>query len=388
MPDNIRLILDGNPATTLRNFNEPATKSDSTSPDTSSQNSTNYFPNQSSSNKDDYFDLRVLAYLLIVLVVFPGGTLAVTIYEEGWERGAQDLRESLPDAKIFAEREGLRKEEEKLGNTVPTAFEPGAKSQPCGKCVLRDQKKELAEKLEALDMEELKHLRQRAKVLEGKLDKKKVSIKTDRAREIAHEDGCTAHDEPDSKVGGSPKTKTRSNPSSIVFFSWGPSANNDATNEEKNQTQAKKAQKSRERELKAESEARKKRERELAAQGENREKRAEEVKGLEASQISPVGLALGLVLGSTLVFGYSLAMTLCGQDKDPKTWWTQEEDVEAQGKDSKKRQRVCEAQGEDCKTCVQELNAPEDGRSSPFAMSIALGSTLAVGIVAIAASCR
>lgn len=114
MPDNIRIIVDEKAATTLEDSNEPATIPDSTSPNTLSQNSTISFPSQSRSNKDDYFDLHLLAYLLIVLVVFPSGSLAVSIYEEGRERGAQDLRNSLPDAKIFLENQDLRKEEDKL----------------------------------------------------------------------------------------------------------------------------------------------------------------------------------------------------------------------------------------------------------------------------------
>ena len=74
MPDNIRIVLDRKPSTTLGNSNEPATKSDPTSPNTSSQNSTKSFPSRSSSKKG------VLAFMLIVLVVFPFG-----IYVEGWE---------------------------------------------------------------------------------------------------------------------------------------------------------------------------------------------------------------------------------------------------------------------------------------------------------------
>lgn len=149
---------------------------------------------------------------------------------------------------------------------MPAAFEPCASFQRCGKCVLRDQKKKLADdKLEALDNEELKHLRQRAMVLEGKLKTQKVSLETDRVRESALEHGSPAHSGPDTEVSGSPNTKTR--PMQVkIEFSWGPSTNDDVTNGEKTLTKkASRSQKRREGELQAQSEDQAKRAHEASA---------------------------------------------------------------------------------------------------------------------------
>lgn len=136
---------------------------------------------QSSSNKEsssDYF-LGFLFFLLVWL-----GPAAI-FYERGWKRGAQDLRDRLPDGKLFTERESLREEEEKLNKhprgilieamrRVPSFFHSDQ----------QEQRMTLAEKSEALDEEELEeeeleHLRQRVRVLERKSETQKASIETD-----------------------------------------------------------------------------------------------------------------------------------------------------------------------------------------------------------------
>lgn len=119
--------------------------------------------------------------------------LVICIYEKGRKRGAQDLTAQLPDGKIFTDREGLRKEEEELRQITEIFMV----FQPCGKCdgvfnmenhdILRNRRKELAEKVEGLDRKELEHVRQRAMVLEGKLKRQKASIEMDRARESSRE---------------------------------------------------------------------------------------------------------------------------------------------------------------------------------------------------------
>lgn len=96
--------------------------------------------------------------------------MAVFYHEKGRNRGAQDLTAQLPDGKIFAEREYLRNEEQKL------------KQCPAPQ---RKQEKELAEKIKALDKKELEHLRERAMVLEGKLETEEASIEEVRARDNA-----------------------------------------------------------------------------------------------------------------------------------------------------------------------------------------------------------
>ena len=79
--------------------------------------------------------------------------------------GAEDVRTQLPDAKILAEREKLRKEEEIL-NVRSARYPNWAKG--CSQCDewLKKQRKGLAGKVEALDKRELEDLRQRTKVLE------------------------------------------------------------------------------------------------------------------------------------------------------------------------------------------------------------------------------
>ena len=213
----------------------------------------------------------------------------------------------LPDAESFAEREHLRKEEEELNSILLTAFEPCGKSQRCGKCVLRDQKRKLAEKLEALDEEKLRHLRQRARVLEEKLDARKVSIKTDGARESAHGHDCVAHDEPDTKVGGSPKTK----PWLTIDVTYVPtrerSAKSDATEDDKNQIkQANEIPRIREREsFKAQSKDWEERKREFEAHGEDRKMCVQELNAPKGDQSSPFASTMSVV--SMVVLGSMVA---------------------------------------------------------------------------------
>ncbi|KAF6232425.1 hypothetical protein HO173_009304 [Letharia columbiana] len=193
MPNNIQIILDGKTATISGSSNERATKADATSPNTPSQNSAEFASSdQSSSNKDNpssdhfhgFFDFLLRAGVISIL--------AICIYGKGRKRGAQDLTAQLPDGKIFTDREGLRKEEEELKQITETFMV----FHPCGKCdgefnvhhdILRNKRKELAEKVEGLDRKELEHVRQRAMVLEGKLKRQKASIEMDRARESPRE---------------------------------------------------------------------------------------------------------------------------------------------------------------------------------------------------------
>lgn len=126
-------------------------------------------PNQSSSSvSSDPFELAVV--LLVVIGILSG------IYLQGKKSGAQDLTAQLPDCKTFFKREALQKEENNLKspNNMWVRLDP----------VYRQKKeKELAEKVETLDKEELEHLRQRAMVLERKLKTQNASIETEDARE-------------------------------------------------------------------------------------------------------------------------------------------------------------------------------------------------------------
>lgn len=194
MPNHIQIILDGKTATTLANANEPAARANSTSPNTSSGNSTKSdSSDQSSSNKDDSSPDKPPDSFLYVLKVCFLSYVAFISYRNGRERGAQDLTAQIPDGKIFTERESLRKEEERLKQSPEFL----TVLRHCAKCdsmfrvrhhILRDQKKELAEKIEALDKEELEHLRKRAMVLERRLGRQKRSIETDVVRESLLED--------------------------------------------------------------------------------------------------------------------------------------------------------------------------------------------------------
>lgn len=107
--------------------------------------------------------LSIFITLFIVAVLIRWLTTPV-----GPAVGAEDVRTQLPDAKILAEREKLRKEEEEL-NIRSARYSKCAKG--CSECDewrenLRKQRKGLAGKVEALDKRELEHLRQRTKVLE------------------------------------------------------------------------------------------------------------------------------------------------------------------------------------------------------------------------------
>ena len=138
---------------------------------------------QSSSNKESSSDSPILDISLFLLLVF--GPAAIT-YERGWKRGAQELRDQLPDGKLFTAREGLREEEKQLNKTPKEPFSINVCKEchryyDMGHAKQQKQRRTLAGKSEALDKEELEHLRQRVRVLEGKLETQKTSIETDLA---------------------------------------------------------------------------------------------------------------------------------------------------------------------------------------------------------------
>ncbi len=182
MPRNIQVIVDGEKATTPASSKEPATKADSTCPNTSSKTSTkSTSSSQSSSNRDDSPEA---AFSIIICVV--EFILVYVFYHIGLERGAQGLKDLIPGGRIFTEREGLLKKEEELEkNAGGIIF--------CWVCGKHDrehrqiQRKTLAERIEALDKKELQQLRQRTSVLEQKLERQNAWIETDRARKSLDE---------------------------------------------------------------------------------------------------------------------------------------------------------------------------------------------------------
>ena len=68
----------------------------------------------------------------------------------------------------------LRKEEEDI-KTETSKMSPSGSGEPH----IQHRKKKLKEKTEALDKEELELLRQRARVLEGKLESREASIENE-----------------------------------------------------------------------------------------------------------------------------------------------------------------------------------------------------------------
>ena len=190
MPNNIQIIVDGKTATTSGTSDEPATKADPTSSYTSSKNSTkSTSSDQSSSEKKDDCDDGFLCFLVFQCFWVIG--LPLFLYTKGRRDGTKALAAQIPDSKIFAEREKLQKEEERLKNAPELIMFP-----QCGYCGrlfdvhqsnLQNQRKKLAEKFEALDKEELQHLKERAMVLETKLETQKASFETEKARESSHE---------------------------------------------------------------------------------------------------------------------------------------------------------------------------------------------------------
>ena len=93
------------------------------------------------------------------------------VYLEDQRRSAQCFAARIPGGRIFAERIELWKEEEVIKKGI-SMMSPGGSGEP----ELQQRKKKLEEKNEALDKEELEHLRQRARVLEGKLESRKASV--------------------------------------------------------------------------------------------------------------------------------------------------------------------------------------------------------------------
>ncbi|CAD6583171.1 MAG: hypothetical protein ASARMPRED_001249 [Alectoria sarmentosa] len=268
MPNNIQIILDGKTAITSGNFNELASRADSISPNRSSKNSTeSASSNQSSSNEDNHsnkqFSFSFASFLIIIFSV-----VAVFYHEKGRRRFSQNLTAQLPDGKIFAKREYLRKEEEKL-NDFPSP--------------IPKQEKELAEKIKALDKKELAHLRQRVMVLEGKLETQEASIETVRARESPHEAVNTG------SLPDETHTKTvddlDSDPN-LLFV-----------NEEMGL-------------IKRAIEALKSRERELEAQVKDGKKRIQELNAPKSNHVSSIACML---LGSALAFGVTMVMSVARQ---------------------------------------------------------------------------
>ena len=115
-----------------------------------------------------------------------------SVYSSGRAKGAQDLKDQLPDAKIFTERKAL--DDERKGSTFYYLLEEFTFYHYCGECSrmynsnnekLRKGKKKLAEKEEALDKRELEQLRQRMMALEEKQERQKTSVdETDRETSV------------------------------------------------------------------------------------------------------------------------------------------------------------------------------------------------------------
>lgn len=155
MPDSIHITLEMKTVSSSEKFKEPATKADATSPKTSSQHPAEPFPGLPSY---DYSDIGgLLAAGLIVFVI-------IWVWDP------------------YAKKDGFRKEEEKLKTILP------GDSEPCRECI-RTQKKELAEKQEALDREQLEHCRLCDIVLKVEMEKEEVLFETDGALESAREAG-------------------------------------------------------------------------------------------------------------------------------------------------------------------------------------------------------
>ena len=94
--------------------------------------------------------------------------------------GAEDVRTQL-HANIFAGREMLRKKEENLNEMSKRCSD----RDECSKQLLetlRKQRKEQAEKVEALDRRELEYLIQRAKEVEWRIETRAAFIETDGLR--------------------------------------------------------------------------------------------------------------------------------------------------------------------------------------------------------------
>ena len=285
MPRNIQVIVDGEHATTPASFNEPATKADSTCPNTSSKISTeSTSSSQSSSNKDDSTETASIGPPLFVLLCCGGLILVYYFHQKGRERGARDLKDLIPEGKIFTEREGLLKKEEWLKEEAGrTIFCPMCGKLDCernGK--LQNQRKALAERIEALDRKELQQLRQRTSVLEGKLERQKASIETDRARE--------------SPVGILP------NKTHMGTIDGRYSGTADLDSPKSNHSAATREEMGR---IKRAEETPKSRERELETQRKDREKRIQElILEFESRKSDRIlRIASGMLLGSALAYG-------------------------------------------------------------------------------------
>ena len=122
---------------------------------------------ETTTEQKDSCSIILVIFLVIILVIVVVLICWLTT-PVGPVVSAEDVRTQLPDAKILAEREKLRKEEEQL-NKRSASYPKCVKR--CSECDewrenLRKQRKGLAGKVEALDKRELEHLRQRTKVLE------------------------------------------------------------------------------------------------------------------------------------------------------------------------------------------------------------------------------
>ena len=127
---------------------------------------------------------------ILVGIAFSSGACLLywIVHSYGRAKGAQDLGDRLPHAKILAEREALDFEEGWLEFCYGQDEVTHCKY--CGECrrlynlhndTLGKVKKALAEKEEALDKRELEQLRQRTMALEEKQERQKTSVdETDR----------------------------------------------------------------------------------------------------------------------------------------------------------------------------------------------------------------
>ena len=175
-PMSNSIILEESTAAISGGSNKPANNAKSASPTTSSKGHTN----STDANLSSSGELYGLASFFCILGLFGISFCLYEIYLRGWEHGVGALMAQLPDCKIFTEREALRKEQKELFQSMDDDM---VIRWPYG---LENRRKELAEKLEKLERKELEYLRQRANVLESKLETQNVFIETVNARESPH----------------------------------------------------------------------------------------------------------------------------------------------------------------------------------------------------------
>lgn len=109
-------------------------------------------------------------------------------YKEGREEGVKEVTAQHREATFLNKREALRREEEALKHNPRTFMG----RYPCGKskCTIevrhdesRKKRREIAGKIEALDMKELEDLKRRVVVLQHNIETRRKSMETDKADE-------------------------------------------------------------------------------------------------------------------------------------------------------------------------------------------------------------